>query len=211
MPWLEAAPVVQNDGWAAYLAARSALVGDLAADIDGRDLPALAWSSGLYSAAPELAREVAVWRAATGCRSDPTPCGPADCEAPAYRRELAARVDAVVDVALLPGDRWRALVATLDPRLCDDTHWPWLARAIDDASRTGYDVENRLPRLVHDRPLPAEHAARALTYRLADDCPESVPRTQAPPDAGHDAPIRRDVEAAQRLHKQPAPSRGRGR
>jgi conjugative relaxase-like TrwC/TraI family protein len=191
LPWLEAAPLVEDDGWVDYLAARGALVSDLAAGIDGRDLPALAWSSALYSAAPELATEVAVWRAASGCRSDPTPCGPADCEAPTYRRDLAARVGTVVDVESLPSDRWRAVVETLDPRLCDD-------------------VENRLPKLVHDRPLPAEHAARALTYRLADDCPESVPRTP-PPDTSQDTKTRRNVEAAQQLHRQPAPSRGRGR
>jgi hypothetical protein len=170
-----------------------------------------AWSSELYRAAPELAAEVALWRAASGCTSDPTPCGPADCEAPTYRRDLAARVRAAVDVELLPGDRWRPFAEALDPRLCDDAQWPWLARAIDDAARAGYDVENRLPKLVHDRPLPAEHAARSLTYRLADDCPESVPRTPAPPDARHDPKIRRDVEAAQQLHRQPAPSRGRRR
>ena len=115
------------------------------------------------------------------------------------------------DVELVPNERWRAVVEAIDPRLCADSQWPWLARAIDDAAGAGYDVENRLPKLVHDRPLPAEHAARSLTYRLADDCPESVPRTQATPDAGHDARTRRNTEAAQHLREQPAPSRGRGR
>jgi hypothetical protein len=117
----------------------------------------------------------------------------------------------VVDVESLPGDRWRALAEALDPRLCDDAQWPWLARAIDDAARAGYDVENRLPKLVHDRPLPAQHAARSLTYRLADDCPESVPRTPPQPEAGPHASTRRDIEAAQQLQRQPIPSRGRGR
>ena len=103
LPWLEAAPIVDDDVWTDYLAARSALVSDLAARIDGHDLPMHAWSSELYRAAPELAAEVAIWRAASGCTSDPTPCGPADCEAPTYRRDLAARVGAVVDVESLPG------------------------------------------------------------------------------------------------------------
>ena len=211
LTWLEAVPIVDDDAWADYLAARSSLVCDLAARIDGHDLPMHAWSSELYRAAPELAAEVAIWRAASACTSDPTPCGPADCVAPAYRSDLAARVGAAVHVELLPADRWRAFAETLDPRLCDDAQWPWLARAIDDAARAGYDVENRLPKLVHGQPLPVEHAARSLTYRLADDCPESVPRTPAPPDAGHDTRTRRDVEAAQQLHRQPAPSRGPGR
>lgn len=210
LPWLEAAPIVDDDVWTDYLAARSALVSDLVAGIDGHDLPMHAWSSELSRAAPELAAEVAIWRAASGCTSDPTPCGPADCEAPAYRRDLVARVGAVVEVELIPADRWRAVVNAIDPRLCDDAQWPWLARAIDDAARTGYDVENRLPTLVHNRPLPAEHAARSLTYRLADDCPESVPRT-AQPHARPDTRTRREFEAAQHLHRQPDPSRGRGR
>ncbi|MEO6500529.1 MAG: helicase C-terminal domain-containing protein [Jatrophihabitantaceae bacterium] len=82
LPWLEAAPIVDDDVWTYYLAARSALVSDLAARIDGHDLPMHAWSSELYRAAPKLAAEVAIWRAASGCTSDPTPSGPADCEAP---------------------------------------------------------------------------------------------------------------------------------
>ncbi len=117
----------------------------------------------------------------------------------------------MVDVELVPNERWRAVVEAIDPRLCADSQWTWLAHAIDDAARAGYDVENRLPKLVHDRPLPAEHAARSLTYRLADDCPESVPRTPAPPDGRPAAAARRDVEAEQHLREQAAPSRGRGR
>ena len=211
LPWLEAAPVVGDDAWDDYLAARSSLIVDLAGRVTSQNLPACAWSSTLQEAVPELATEVAVWRAASGCMDDPTPWGPADCEAPAYRRDLAARVGSAVDVELLPGDRWRAFAEALDPRLCDDAQWPWLARALDDAVRVGYDVERRLPKLVHDRPLPAEHATRSLTFRLAADCPESVRRTQGTPHVGLDGATRRHVEAEQYMNRKPAPSRGPAR
>ncbi|MDT0264078.1 MobF family relaxase [Jatrophihabitans lederbergiae] len=208
LPWLEAGPIVDDDVWVDYLAARSSLVTELAARVDGHDLPTQTWSSALRQAAPELAAEVAIWRAASGCSSDPTPYGPADCEAPAYRRDLAARVGAVVSAELLPEDRWRGVAEALDLRLCHDPQWPRLARAIDDAARVGYDVETRLPKLLYDGPLPAEHAVRLLTYRLARDCPESLRWPPTPPGAHKDTRTLRHIQPAEYVPAQPTSSRG---
>lgn len=212
LPWLAATPLTADEVWTEYLEARHALVSDLAQRVDGYDLPPQAWSPGLRRADPDLAREVAVWRGASGCEPcDPRPCGPPDCDAPAYRRELASRVSAVLDAQLVPADRWRPIVEQVEPRLVIDAGWAGLAKALDDAARTGYDVAAQLPTLVRQRALPTEHAARAMTYRLADACPESIPHLRPHVDAEASARTRMAVEAARAMHRPTAPSRGVGR
>lgn len=216
LPWLPGLPLTDDDTLADYLSQRHALVAGLAEEITADHLPNEQWASKLRSAYPDVAREVAVWRAASGCPgSAPEPCGPPDNEAPAYRRELAARVQDAIGAMTLPADRWKSLVEDIDPRIAADSSWPWLASAIEDAARTGYDVERRLPPLIGMAPLPDQHPARAVTYRLADDCPESIARHQAMPAADAEADrltrSRIAVEAAQ--HQQPpdVPTRGLAR
>jgi hypothetical protein len=165
---------------------------------------------------PALARDVAVWRAATGCTDDPTPCGPADCPAPGYRRDLTRRVAASVRDDLRPADRWRPLVARLDPRITNDPAWPGLARALTRAADHGYDMPTHLPRLIRDgRPLPDQHPARALLFRLARDCPQSLPAgasiQPSEPDTDRIARDRLAVQAARYHSETTDRSRGRSR
>ncbi len=216
LPWLPGPPLTDDDTWADYLSQRHALVAGLAEEITADQLPNEQWASKLRSANPDVAREVAIWRAASGCPgSAPEPCGPPDNEAPAYRRELDARIQDAIGAMTLPADRWKALVEDIDPRIAADSSWPWLASAIEDAARTGYDVERRLPQLIGRAQLPDQHPARALTYRLAGDCPESIARHQAmpPPDAEADRLTRSRIAVDAARHQQPpsAPPRGPAR
>ena len=73
-----------------------------------------------------------------------------------------------------PVDLWRELARRVDCRLVTGTDWPGLAGALDRAHRSGYDLETHLPRLAAQEPLPDERPARALQYRLLDDCPASI-------------------------------------
>jgi hypothetical protein len=216
LPWLPAIPDIPDQDWASYLQQRSQLVITAAARIGVDALPAEPWAAALRTIDPDLTRDVAVWRVATGVDPDhPDPCGPLDCPAPGYRRALTDRIHSALDRHNDPAERWRPLVEQLDPRLTADPGWPWLARAITQAADTGYDVARRLPHLIHgDRPLPAEHAARTLVFRLATDCPESAP----PPRPIHyresdDDRVRRDRQAAEaaRAHQHAQRSRGRSR
>jgi conjugative relaxase-like TrwC/TraI family protein len=217
LPWLPAIPDILDDDWADYLHQRSRLVTTAAARISVDALPNQPWATALLAADPVLARDVAVWRAATGTNPDhPDPCGPLECPAPGYRRALTDRVHAALDRHSDPAERWRALVSDIDPRLTVNPGWPWLARAITQAADTGYDVRTRLPHLIHgDRPLPAEHAARSLVYRLATDCPESVPPPRPIPyREPDDDRKRRDQQAAdagRRHHEHAERTRGRSR
>jgi conjugative relaxase-like TrwC/TraI family protein len=184
LPWLPALPDTDNPEWAGYLQQRHQLVSTAAARLRPGTLPAEPWATALLTADPVLARDVAVWRAATGCEPDhPDPCGPAESPAPGYRRHLTTQVTAAVRDGARPADRWRPLVASLDPRISNDPGWPWLARALSRAARNGYDVEAHLPELIdRDRPLPAGQAARVLLYRLAYHCPQALP---TPPGTRH--------------------------
>jgi DNA primase catalytic core len=75
-----------------------------------------------------------------------------------------------------PASRWAALATSLtSPALLDDPHWPALAEHLTRAAAGGYDVANRLPVLLAQHPLPAEHAARALDLRLISDWPDCLP------------------------------------
>jgi hypothetical protein len=217
LPWLSAIPDTPDEDWADYLQQRSQLVITAAARIGVDALPAEPWATALLAADPDLTRDLAVWRAATGIDPDhPDPCGPLDCPAPGYRRALSDRVHAALDRHSDPAERWRALVTGIDPRLTVDPGWPWLARAITQAADTGYDVPARLPHLIHGgRPLPLEHAARTLVFRLATDCPESVPESRLTsyrePDEERARRDRQAAEAARRHHETVHRARGRGR
>jgi conjugative relaxase-like TrwC/TraI family protein len=80
-----------------------------------------------------------------------------------------------------PTSRWAQLAERINPRLTLDPSWPALARTIDHAAATGYDVETQLPTLANRRPLPSDHPARSLEYRLLDAHPDSSDPTHIAP------------------------------
>ena len=69
---------------------------------------------------------------------------------------------------LPPAQRWAGLADSLHAGLSNDPYWPALARTIDQAAAGGIDVQTLLPRLLADNPLPDEHPARSLDFRLVD-------------------------------------------
>ena len=96
-----------------------------------------------------------------------------------------------------PTSRWAQLVERINPRLTADPSWPALARAIDRAAATGYDVETHLPTLANRRPLPNEHPARSLEYRLLDAHPDAFDATHSTPTLGQTRAA--ELDAAARL------------
>jgi hypothetical protein len=85
--WLPPPPA--DDGkLAEYVQQRADLVHALAATITADHLPDTAWADQLRGADPDLARRLAVWRAATGATDHPHPVGPQASPTPAVRAEL---------------------------------------------------------------------------------------------------------------------------
>jgi hypothetical protein len=94
LPWLPPPPdpdatSPDRGQLAEYVQRRADLVHALAAGITADHLPATAWADQLRRADPDLARRLAVWRAATGMGDHPRPLGPTASPEPPGRAELA--------------------------------------------------------------------------------------------------------------------------
>ena len=71
-------------------------------------------------------------------------------------------------------DVWVDVGRSIDPKLVAGADWSGLAAALDRASRAGYDVQQHLPCLAARSPLPDVRPARALHYRLVDECAAAI-------------------------------------
>lgn len=107
-------------------------------------------------------------------------------------------------------DVWVDVGRSIDPALVAGADWSGLAVALDRASRAGYDVQQHLPRLAARSPLPEVRPARALHYRLVDECAAAI--TPMPPQLRHADDEQRAAAALARLKteadlhdNQPAP------
>jgi len=90
--------------------------------------------------------------------------------------------------------RWRDVGLALDPRLVAGRDWPRLAVTLELASRTGYNIQQHLPRLAAVEPLPDEQPASALRSRLLREVPQA--RSTATPQVRRAADRQRIADAA---------------
>jgi len=87
-------------------------------------------------------------------------------------------------VPTLAGQRWQRTCLALDPRLLTDPHWPALAGALDRVELADVNVSTTLAEALAQGPLPEEHTARTLHYRLIQGYAEAAtPYTVAPSPA----------------------------
>jgi conjugative relaxase-like TrwC/TraI family protein len=184
LPWLPGIPDALTDDpeWGPYLQARDLLVRDLAAQVG--EITA-AWTSeeAPQWAVPvlvdrQLVEELAIWRAVQSLPdTELAPAGPRPLAA-AERRHyefLQQQVAGLLGEPTAVTGRWRNLLQVLAPRVLEDAFWPQLAARIDVAARAGTDVPALL-RSVTDtgRPLPDEHPASALWWRMSRELPPEV-------------------------------------
>ncbi|MBN3459738.1 relaxase domain-containing protein [Mycobacterium sp. DSM 3803] len=176
--WLPAIPtaVQHNPQWAEYLAGRAQLVTELADQIrntarEWTAASAPAWARPLRDAQPQLMAEVAVFRAAHDVDpADTRLTGPEQHanRSAAFQQLINSRVDAAITRDHASAARWRALAATVNPRIPADPFWPRLAAHLDDAARAGGDVTGMLAAaMAAGGPLPDELPAAALWWRLS--------------------------------------------
>lgn len=168
LPWLAGIPseVASHSAWGPYLAARSRRVSSLAVEVAAD--PVLPEWMAKYDdvLTPELRRELAVWRAATGVSADErTMAGPVpheDWEA-AYHRYLTGRINARYGEAVKTwADRIVEYVGQRDQRTTE------LAKDLDQLARRGIDAERVLDLAAVRKPLPVDHPTAALAYRVRD-------------------------------------------
>jgi len=177
LPWMPAVParLAEDPHWGAYLSQRAHLVEQLADQVRTRatDQAALpAWAqNGLRPEAATVAN-VEVWRAAMQVPVDdrrPTGAPQLQKASATWQRRLNRAVTGDHTPAL---KEWRQLLYSLAPQVRDDEFTPLLAERLAAMSRAGVTAHELLRRTAtaadHPAgPLPDEHAAAAVWWRMA--------------------------------------------
>ncbi|MEJ7707301.1 MAG: AAA family ATPase [Nocardioidaceae bacterium] len=174
LPWLPAVPSALDtrEDWGPYLQARADrithLTGDVRSDLTTwlpLDLPI--WTADITAADdPELRADLAVWRAAFGVgAADDRPTGPPQqgIGDAAHQSQLNRRLRNVVEDAATPG-AWRTI---LPEAVRADPYAENLQRRLTILDRAGVDASPLIEdALAHPQPLPVDHAAGALWWRV---------------------------------------------
>ena len=172
LPWLPGIPAALTDDpqWGPYLAGLAAQVRHHATDVaqaaTSADLPAWA-RQGQARPDPALLADIAVWRAATAIpETDPRPTGAAqDSKAPrTWQIGLNARLAGNRTPALA---EWAEVFDRVLTHPRRDPFTPLLAERLAALSRAGLDAPTLLRRALAGGPLPDEHNAAALWWRIA--------------------------------------------
>ncbi len=113
--------------------------------------------------------------------AQPRPAGPvtpasgeSDRDAGALDEPPVGDAPATTVVEQWAADVWLDAGRSIDTRLVAGADWAPLAAALERASRAGYDVQQHLPRLAARGPLPELRPARALHYRLVEECEAAI-------------------------------------
>lgn len=176
--WLPATPtLLANDpAWENCLTGRAALVVELAEQIretvthQWTPATAPAWAKPVLAANPELAAEIAVFRAAHNVvPEDTTLLGPPQyaVRARTIQKLLENRAQAVVRTQNPRSRRFEQLIDSIDPRIRADGYWPQLAAQLAQAATSRPDLPALVRAAATERPLPDELPAAALWWRLA--------------------------------------------
>ncbi len=179
LPWVPGIPhALQSDPrWGTYLTARSDLVTTLAGQVRQQatstpNTPTW-WAPGRSLPDPNLLGDLAVWRAAnTVPDSDHRPTGPTQ---PAkaqnrWQHELDTRLRSSNTTTIAD---WTRLIHTLVPATRRDDYTPHLAEYLAGLSAAGVDAQALLHTATGPGvPLPDDHAASALWWRIQRHLPD---------------------------------------
>ncbi|WP_082606330.1 MobF family relaxase [Nocardioides sp. Root190] len=179
LPWMPAIParLAEDPHWGDYLARRAHLVEQLADQVrtrttDQTDKGALpAWARNGLRPEPATIANVEVWRAAMQVPVDdrrPTGAPQLQKASATWQRRLNRSVTGDQTPAL---KEWRQLLYLLAPQVRDDEFTPLLAERLAAMSRAGITAHDLLRAATAPNhpagPLPDEHAAAAVWWRMA--------------------------------------------
>jgi hypothetical protein len=207
LPGLPAIPtrLLDHEQWGPYLTARAHLVAQLAGQVRlNAAAEAPAWAGQPHAPVPaELIADVQVWRAATQVN-------PGDLRPP-WRPQLgyAGRTfQRQLDMRLAAPDtftdwQWRRLLATEVPSTIADPFLPELAQRLSNLTSAGFDATDLIRSAAAAGPLPDDHPAAALWWRILDQLTPQMPnQDRASPNA---APATGRTTAKSLDQRQPAP------
>jgi DNA primase catalytic core len=173
LPWLPAVPkqLEHHPEWGAYLASRTSRINELADAVSQQTRTSTTppkWLASVAGQPPEsLIADVEVWRAAHGIpATDQRPTG--DRQHPdaaaRWQRQLNKRLQTSHSAAL---DEWGHVLTDIAPTLLADPFTPTLARRLSLLSASGIQARQLLDHTAADGPLPDDHAAAALWWRIS--------------------------------------------
>jgi hypothetical protein len=130
----------------------------------------------------ELIADVQVWRAATQVDpSDLRPTGPTQLGRAA--RIFQQQLDKRLAADTLTGRQRRRLLATEAPSATADPFLPELEEKLSNLTRAGFDATNLVRSAAAAGPLPDDHPAAALWWRILDQLPQTPNQKPATPEA----------------------------
>jgi hypothetical protein len=184
LPWLPGIPdrIAADPNWGPYLDARSHLVAQLADQVRlnaAGEAPAWAEKPDA-SMPPGLIADIQLWRAATQVdASDLRPTGPPQlCRATQiWQQQLDKRLTAAETW------QWRHLIASKVPRVTADSFLPELQERLSNLTRAGIDAGQLVRSAAAAGPLPDDHPAAALWWRILDQLPQTSNQDPVTPDA----------------------------
>jgi hypothetical protein len=177
LPWLRGIPsqVIKDPTWGPYLQARAARVEGLADAVRVATMSAggpPGWLAERMTSvhvreAAGLVGDIAIWRAALNVPpADERPTGePAAADAAArWQHQLDRRLEQAIGGQ---SGEWTRVLPHLDPAIARDPQRFTIASRLQDIERRGAEVTALVNQALTQGPLPDEHAAAALWWRVS--------------------------------------------
>jgi hypothetical protein len=175
LPWLPGIParIATDPNWGPYLAARADLIIDLADQVRTAE-PAGAppWAvERRFLPSADLVAELQVWRAAMQVQpADLRPTGP--IQSSLLARTWQQRLDKQLAAADIAQDQqWTHLLVKRIPNVIKDSFLPSLVDRLERLDRAGFDATGFVRSAAAKGPLPDDHPAAALWWRILDELP----------------------------------------
>jgi len=168
LPWLPGIPsrLLDQPEWKTYLSERFRLTYQLGEDVrhqSQHDAPR--WTANLPGLDPDLLADIQQWRAAHQIPdTDQRPTGPA-AHTPAEARHQQ-HLDSQLETAQAGMREWLPKILRAAPDLANDPALPVLAATLARLDTQHGDTQHLLHQAVGEGPLPDEHPADALGYRI---------------------------------------------
>ena len=190
LPWLPGIPaaLTSEPTFGAWLHDRAALVDNLAGEVRAQVLGTRTdpdWvPGGVRRPGPAVIADVEVWRAAMQVDpSDRRPTGPAQLSRAAitWQRHLNEQVRQGAAPAMA---EWGDLLNSISPAIGRDDYLPQLADNLAGLARNGHDTVRLVHEVAAQCPVPDDHAAAALWWRIRHQFPEATASTTDTPAPG---------------------------
>jgi conjugative relaxase-like TrwC/TraI family protein len=185
LPWLPGLPdrIANNPDWGPYLAARARLIIDLADQVRTAErADASSWVvERRFLPSADLVAETQVWRAAMQVQpADLRPTGPT--ESSLLARVWQLRLDKQLMAADIAQDQQRTNILVKQiPNLIKDSFLPSLVDRLEGLDRAGFDATALVRSAAAKGPLPDDHPAAALWWRILDELPHRPPNNSEQP------------------------------